>query len=105
MPQGSKRSENWEFYDQTFDGIWDGQYLRDGLGQLTDGRGGPINFKDDFYGPERGRLMESFRASFDEHSSNGTREKTRMNDHHHHHHHYNDQLFPCSREGMGWMEE
>jgi len=58
MPQGSKRGENWEFYDQTYDGVWDGSQLRDGLGQLTDGRVGPTNFKDDFYGPERGSLGE-----------------------------------------------
>ncbi|CAG7819663.1 unnamed protein product [Allacma fusca] len=55
MPQGSKRGENWNFYDHTYDGFWDGNYLRNGLGQLIDGRGGPDNFKDDYYGHERGK--------------------------------------------------
>lgn len=54
MPQGSKRGDTWNLYDFTYDGFWDGNYLRDGLGQLSDGRGGPANFKDDFYGHERG---------------------------------------------------
>lgn len=54
IPQGSKRGENWNFYDQTYDGTWEGGILRNGLGQLVDGRGGPDNFKDDFYGHERG---------------------------------------------------
>lgn len=43
MPQGDKRG-NWEFFDATYDGYWDGQLLR-GLGQLTDGKVGPDNFK------------------------------------------------------------
>lgn len=47
--QGHRRGENWSFYDNTYDGLWDGNYLRNGLGLLTDGRGGPTNFKDDFY--------------------------------------------------------
>jgi discoidin domain receptor family protein 2 len=54
MPQGSKRGENWNFYDHTYDGVWEDNYLRNGLGQLTDGRSGPNNFKDDYYGHERG---------------------------------------------------
>ncbi|OXA58610.1 Discoidin domain-containing receptor 2 [Folsomia candida] len=54
--QGHRRGENWSFYDNTYDGLWDGNYLRNGLGLLTDGRGGPTNFKDDFYANnERGR--------------------------------------------------
>ncbi|KYM94354.1 Discoidin domain-containing receptor 2, partial [Cyphomyrmex costatus] len=44
MPQGDKRSNGWEFFDMTYDGHWDGE-LRRGLGQLTDGRTGPDNFK------------------------------------------------------------
>ncbi|KAG5315423.1 DDR2 protein, partial [Pseudoatta argentina] len=44
MPQGDKRSNGWEFFDATYDGHWDGE-LRRGLGQLTDGRTGPDNFK------------------------------------------------------------
>lgn len=54
MTQGSKRGDNWHFYDQTYDGIWEGNLLRNGLGLLADGRSGPTNFKDDFYGHERG---------------------------------------------------
>lgn len=56
MPQGSVRAESlWNFYDNTYDGIWDGQYLSSGLGALTDGRVGPTNLKDDFYKHERGK--------------------------------------------------
>lgn len=44
MPQGDKRSVSWEFYDATYDGHWD-QELQRGLGQLTDGKVGPENFK------------------------------------------------------------
>ncbi|XP_018311590.1 discoidin domain-containing receptor 2 [Mycetomoellerius zeteki] len=44
MLQGDKRSNGWEFFDATYDGHWDGE-LRRGLGQLTDGRTGPDNFK------------------------------------------------------------
>jgi discoidin domain receptor family protein 2 len=55
MPQGSKRGDNWNFYDHTYDGFWDANHLRNGLGQLIDGRGGPDNFKDDFYGHDRGK--------------------------------------------------
>ncbi|KAL6261704.1 hypothetical protein P5V15_006793 [Pogonomyrmex californicus] len=44
MPQGDKRGNGWEFFDATYDGHWDGE-LRRGLGQLTDGRTGPNNFK------------------------------------------------------------
>jgi len=47
MPQGDKRN-NWEFFDATYDGYWDGQLLR-GLGQLTDGKIGPDNFKMSYY--------------------------------------------------------
>lgn len=47
MPQGDKRS-NWEFFDATYDGYWDGQLLR-GLGQLTDGKTGPDYFKMNYY--------------------------------------------------------
>lgn len=47
MPQGDKRN-NWEFFDTTYDGYWDGQLLR-GLGQLTDGKTGPDYFKMSYY--------------------------------------------------------
>jgi len=47
MPQGDKRN-NWEFFDATYDGYWDEQLLR-GLGQLTDGKIGPNDFKMSYY--------------------------------------------------------
>ncbi|TGZ50938.1 Uncharacterized protein DBV15_11023, partial [Temnothorax longispinosus] len=47
MPQGDKRN-NWEFFDATYDGYWDGQLLR-GLGQLTDGRIGPESIKMSYF--------------------------------------------------------
>ncbi|KAF3420469.1 hypothetical protein E2986_14089 [Frieseomelitta varia] len=53
MPQGDKRG-NWEFFDATYDGYWDGQLLR-GLGQLTDGKIGPDNFKMSYYDYDRGQ--------------------------------------------------
>lgn len=53
MPQGDKRS-NWEFFDVTYDGYWDGQLLR-GLGQLTDGKIGPDNFKLGWYEYDKGQ--------------------------------------------------
>lgn len=49
MPQGDKLGSNWEFYDTSYDGHWDGERLRYGLGQLTDGRVGPDDFKFMFY--------------------------------------------------------
>lgn len=49
MPQGDKRGPNWEFYDTSYDGYWDGGRLRDGLGLLTDGLTGPEDFKETFY--------------------------------------------------------
>lgn len=49
MPQGDKRGPSWEFYDTSYDGHWDGEKLRYGLGQLTDGRVGPEDFKFQFY--------------------------------------------------------
>lgn len=55
MPQGDKRGSGWEFYDATYDGFWEGDLLRNGLGQLTDGRVGPENFKMAYYEYERGK--------------------------------------------------
>lgn len=52
MPQGDKRGNGWEFFDATYDGHWDGE-LRRGLGQLTDGRTGPDNFKLGYYDNDR----------------------------------------------------
>lgn len=43
MSQGSKLGENWELYDFSYDGQWEGQYLQYGLGQLVDGKGGPVS--------------------------------------------------------------
>ncbi|XP_054275572.1 discoidin domain-containing receptor 2-like isoform X2 [Macrosteles quadrilineatus] len=54
MPQGDKRGAGWEFFDATYDGHWDGQLQR-GLGQLTDGKVGPENFKMGYYDYERGQ--------------------------------------------------
>lgn len=48
MPQGDKRGGGWEFFDATYDGYWDGE-LKRGLGQLTDGKIGPDNFKAGYY--------------------------------------------------------
>jgi discoidin domain receptor family protein 2 len=53
MPQGDVRGTGWEFFDSTYDGHWDGE-LRRGLGQLTDGKVGPDNFKMGYYDYERG---------------------------------------------------
>ncbi|XP_033328411.1 discoidin domain-containing receptor 2 [Megalopta genalis] len=52
MPQGDKRGNGWEFFDVTYDGVWDGE-LRRGLGQLTDGKTGPDNFKLGYYDNDR----------------------------------------------------
>lgn len=52
MPQGDKRGTGWEFFDATYDGHWDGE-LRRGLGQLTDGKVGPENFRMGYYDSER----------------------------------------------------
>ncbi|KAJ8935350.1 hypothetical protein NQ314_012879 [Rhamnusium bicolor] len=49
MPQGDKRGLNWEFYDFGYDGHWDGNELKHGLGQLIDGKFGHDDFKTDFY--------------------------------------------------------
>ncbi|KAJ8972944.1 hypothetical protein NQ317_004153 [Molorchus minor] len=49
MPQGDKRGANWEFYDTTYDGHWDGEKLKYGLGQLTDGDVAPDDFKLAFH--------------------------------------------------------
>lgn len=49
MPQGDKRGINWEFYDTTYDGHWDGEKLKYGLGQLTDGQVAPDDFKLAFH--------------------------------------------------------
>lgn len=49
MPQGDKKGSNWEFYDTAYDGHWDGDELKHGLGQLIDGNFGRDDFKLDFY--------------------------------------------------------
>jgi len=54
MPQGDKRSPEWEFYDSTYDGYWDDELQR-GLGQLTDGKVGLDNFRMGYYDTERGK--------------------------------------------------
>jgi discoidin domain receptor family protein 2 len=55
MPQGDQRGAGWQFYDASYDGIWDGSLLRQGLGQLTDGKLGPDNFKASYYDQDRGK--------------------------------------------------
>lgn len=52
MLQGDKIGNDWTFFDATYDGHWDSE-LRRGLGQLTDGRTGPDNFKMSYYGNDR----------------------------------------------------
>lgn len=54
MPQGDKRGNDWEFFDATYDGHWDGE-LRRGLGQLIDGKRGSDNFKMGYYDYNRGQ--------------------------------------------------
>ncbi|CAH0545919.1 unnamed protein product [Brassicogethes aeneus] len=49
MAQGDKRGTSWEFYDTSYDGHWDGEKLKYGLGQLTDGQVAPDDFKQSFY--------------------------------------------------------
>lgn len=56
MPQGDKRSPEWEFYDSTYDGYWDDELQR-GLGQLTDGKVGLDNFRMGYYDTERGEYL------------------------------------------------
>lgn len=53
MPQGDKRS-TWEFYDFSYDGHWDGEKLKYGLGQLTDGQVAADDFKMSFNQPGQG---------------------------------------------------
>lgn len=56
MPQGDKRSPEWEFYDSTYDGYWDVE-LQKGLGQLTDGKVGLDNFRMGYYDTEKGKYF------------------------------------------------
>lgn len=55
MPQGDQRGSGWQFYDASYDGVWDGSLLSQGLGQLTDGKLGPDNYKASYYEQDRGR--------------------------------------------------
>ncbi|XP_050301157.1 discoidin domain-containing receptor 2-like [Anthonomus grandis grandis] len=48
MPQGDKKGNNWEFYDFSYDGDWDGYLLKSGLGQLVDGLTAPDDFRESF---------------------------------------------------------
>ena len=62
MPQGDQQQSasqgvagsSTQLYDATYDGIWDGSLLRQGLGQLTDGKLGQDNFKQSYYDHDRG---------------------------------------------------
>lgn len=49
MPQGDKRGPNWVFYDSAYDGHWEGNELRHGLGLLIDGKFGHDDFKMDIH--------------------------------------------------------
>lgn len=53
MPQGDKRGNDWEFFDSSYDGHWDTE-LKRGLGQLTDGKVGPDNYKFGYYDRSQG---------------------------------------------------
>ena len=60
MPQGDQQrsqglaGSSTQLYDATYDGIWDGSLLRQGLGQLTDGKLGQDNFKQSYHDHDRG---------------------------------------------------
>lgn len=45
MPQGEARGPDVQLYDWTYDGIIESNHLYLGMGQLTDGRIGPDNFR------------------------------------------------------------
>lgn len=47
MPQGERRSAEVEFWDLTYDGAIEDNYLTGGLGQLMDGDVGQSNFRQD----------------------------------------------------------
>lgn len=68
MPQGDRRGNDWQFFDSSYDGPWDGD-LRRGLGLLTDGRAGPDNFKNGDHPHERGKGWVGWRN--DSNSRNG----------------------------------
>lgn len=70
MPQGDKRGATWEMFDATYDGHWDGELQR-GLGQLTDGRVGPDNFKMGYYNYERGKSSHTHILLLSERSFQG----------------------------------
>lgn len=53
MPQGDKHPMGRELFDSTYDGYWD-TGLQRGLGQLTDGKVGPDNFRMGYYDTEKG---------------------------------------------------
>jgi len=67
MPQGDQRGAGWQFYDASYDGIWDGSLLRQGLGQLTDGKLGPDNFKASYYDQDRGKDKRKVPVYFPRH--------------------------------------
>lgn len=57
MPQGDKRTSDWEFYDATYDGIWNEELIL-GLGQLTDGKFGPPQLKMGYYDYDKSEFRE-----------------------------------------------
>lgn len=60
MPQGDTRGNEWEFFDASYDGHWDGE-LRRGLGQLVDSKIGPDNFKMGYYDSVRSQGWVAWR--------------------------------------------
>lgn len=62
MPQGDKRGTDWEFFDATYDGHWDGDLLQRGLGLLTDGKVGPENFRMGYY--ERSKSVRNKKSNW-----------------------------------------
>lgn len=45
MPQGVQQADEVDLTDKTYDGIQEGNQLKNGLGQLVDGQKGQDNFR------------------------------------------------------------
>lgn len=54
MPQGERRGSEIDLFDMTYDGVEEENFLRGGLGQLTDGQKGQDNFRLDANGFGKG---------------------------------------------------
>lgn len=57
MPQGERRGAEIDLFDMTYDGSEVENYLRGGLGQLTDGQKGLDNFRFDANGFGKGKRL------------------------------------------------